>query len=301
MESHHFAERYRGSALVGLLALLLVLGRTIHGQIFRSPRSVLGAGCPPCIIGGFIGLAILIFMQEACGLPDEVSKARSNLHEMVINLVPHAFSALTLGFAAGSSFGGDHSKDKHKWGSSANGSGGGGGGGGIGGSISGGVSESMDVVFASWHQLGSVLWHEGIPMLLYDQVLTWGNSVVALTVTFLWRLAADPFSGAGGARSGLSPYAGAVITLGLEAGRDVLPSQLRGDPHAEATVHLADNTGLLVSRGLGCLRLTALLSRVGSTGDGSSSSAGDLWRSVASTRGSSAADSSPPPPPSPPP
>jgi len=30
--------------------------------------------------------------------------------------------------------------------------------------------------------------------------------------------------------------AGAVITLGLEAGREVLPTQLRGDSHAEATV-----------------------------------------------------------------
>ena len=102
MESpHHFAEKSRGSALVGLLALLLVLGRTLHGHIFRRRRSVVGAGVPPCLLGGLVGLCILVFMQEGCGLQDEVTKARANLHEMVINLVPHAFAALTLGFASG--------------------------------------------------------------------------------------------------------------------------------------------------------------------------------------------------------
>jgi hypothetical protein len=208
-------------------------------------------------------------MHDVCGLVDEVRVVRTNLHEMVINLVPHAFAALTLGFAAGSSFGG---ADKKNWANQAlhavehrRGIVGGGVGGGSGlyfGEGSGG--RTIEAVFASWHQIGSVLWHEGIPMLLYDQVLTWGNSVVALAVNFLWRFGADPFSGAWGAESGLSPFAGAVITLGLEAGRDVLPSQLRGDSHAEATVHLADNAGLLLSLILGCLLLTALLSRVDS-------------------------------------
>jgi uncharacterized membrane protein YgcG len=98
-------------------------------------------------------------------------------------------------------------------------------------------------------------------MLLYDQVLSWGNSVVALGVNLGWRWLDLPSTGlvAGGDTSDVSPFAGAVITLGLEAGRDVLPAQLRGDPHAEATVHLAANAGLLLSLGLGCLLLTALM------------------------------------------
>ena len=77
-------------------------------------------------------------------------------------------------------------------------------------------------------------------MLLYDQVLSWGNSVVALGVNLCWRWLDVPGTGLGGADD-VSPFAGAVITLGLEAGRDMLPAQLRGDPHAEATVHLAAN------------------------------------------------------------
>ena len=79
-------------------------------------------------------------------------------------------------------------------------------------------------------------------MLLYDQVLGWGNSVVALTVNVLWRWLDLSGTGLTSGQESVSPYAGAVITLGLEAGREVLPAQLRGDKHAEATVHLADNT-----------------------------------------------------------
>lgn len=68
-------------------------------------------------------------------------------------------------------------------------------------------------------------------MLLYDQILSWGNSVVALGINVLWR-GLDLNTGLAGVNT-VSPYAGAVITLGLEAGRDVLPAQLRGDKHAE--------------------------------------------------------------------
>lgn len=111
-------------------------------------------------------------------------------------------------------------------------------------------------------------------MLLYDQVLSWGNSVVALGVNLCWRWLDVPGTGLGGADD-VSPFAGAVITLGLEAGRDVLPAQLRGDPHAEATVHLAANAGLLLSLGLGCLLLTALMATATSiTAASSSSSSG---------------------------
>jgi len=121
---------------------------------------------------------------------------------------------------------------------------------------------------SNYHYLRS-----GIPMLLYDQVLSWGNSVVALGVNLCWRWLDVPGTGLGGADD-VSPFAGAVITLGLEAGRDVLPAQLRGDPHAEATVHLAANAGLLLSLGLGCLLLTALMatSTIATNASASSSS-----------------------------
>jgi hypothetical protein len=54
---------------------------------------------------------------------------------MNTNLVPHAFAALTLGFAAGSSLGR--------------------------GAGSGGTLGPGGDAFTSWHQLGSVLWNEG--------------------------------------------------------------------------------------------------------------------------------------------
>lgn len=233
---------------------------------------------------------------------------------MNTNLVPHAFAALTLGFAAGSSLGR---------------------GAGSGGALGPGGGDA----FTSWHQLGSVLWnegawfvsaykdnskcerrllprhrfsmftrkkifgflapnllgtHTGLPMLLYDQVLSWGNSVVALGVNLGWRWLDVPGTGlvAPGAASDVSPFAGAVITLGLEAGRDVLPAQLRGDPHAEATVHLAANAGLLLSLGLGCLLLTALMAKP--LPNSSSSSSNDASSSSGSGGGSISGDDAEP-------
>lgn len=53
----------------------------------------------------------------------------------VITLQPHAFAALTLGFACGSSFGGRN------------------------------TSMASDNFFLSWHQLGTILWHEGVCIL----------------------------------------------------------------------------------------------------------------------------------------
>jgi len=127
-------------------------------------------------------------------------------------------------------------------------------------------------------------------MLLYDQVLSWGNSVVALGVNLCWRWLDVPGTGLGGADD-VSPFAGAVITLGLEAGRDVLPAQLRGDPHAEATVHLAANAGLLLSLGLGCLLLTALMAATATSANASpSSTSSSPSSSSSSSSGSSSSE-----------
>lgn len=60
---------------------------------------------------------------------------RLGLHELVTNLIPFAFAGLMLGFAAGRSLG----------------------------------SDAKDLVM-SWRMVGTVLFHEGIPMLLYTQV-----------------------------------------------------------------------------------------------------------------------------------
>jgi hypothetical protein len=90
-----------------MLALLLVIGRWAHSEAFKHRRfSALGAGIPPSLLGGLVGLLVLIGLKEVASMDRLVDKARDQLHEMVTDLIPHAFAALTLGFAAGSSLGG---------------------------------------------------------------------------------------------------------------------------------------------------------------------------------------------------
>jgi hypothetical protein len=73
----HFALRYRGCGLVGLLACLLICGRQLHAFIFRHRRiSALGVGCPPTMVGGFLGLGCLIILKEWFGYDWAVDKVR---------------------------------------------------------------------------------------------------------------------------------------------------------------------------------------------------------------------------------
>ena len=81
--ANHFAQKYRGCGLVGLLALLLVFGRSLHGMLFKHRRiSALGAGCPPSMLGGLVGLVVLIIMREVLGMREVVNNARDDFHEM---------------------------------------------------------------------------------------------------------------------------------------------------------------------------------------------------------------------------
>ncbi|CAM9932955.1 unnamed protein product [Pylaiella littoralis] len=83
------------------------------------------------------------------------------------------------------------------------------------------------------------IWHEALPMLVYSQVLIWGQSCVALLTVGLIRLG----------NPDVSIFLGALITMGLETGRDVMSFSTReiaGD-WADEVVRLADSMGLLLS------------------------------------------------------
>lgn len=56
------------------------------------------------------------------------------------------------------------------------------------------------------------IWHEALPMLVYSQVLIWGQSCVALLTVGLLRIG----------NPDVSPFLGALVTMGLETGRDVM-------------------------------------------------------------------------------
>lgn len=61
------------------------------------------------------------------------------------------------------------------------------------------------------------IWHEALPMLVYSQVLIWGQSCVALLTVGLIRLG----------NPDVSVFLGALITMGLETGRDVMSFSTR--------------------------------------------------------------------------
>ena len=56
------------------------------------------------------------------------------------------------------------------------------------------------------------IWHEALPMLVYSQVLIWGQSCVALLTVGIIRLG----------NPDVSIFLGALVTMGLETGRDVM-------------------------------------------------------------------------------
>ena len=85
-------------------------------------------------MGGIVGLLAVVVL-EVSGEGEIVVLLRGGLHEMTANLVPFSFAALMLGFAASNSLGPQHGD-----------------------------------LFSSWRMIGAVLWHEGIPMLIYTQV-----------------------------------------------------------------------------------------------------------------------------------
>lgn len=61
------------------------------------------------------------------------------------------------------------------------------------------------------------IWHEALPMLVYSQVLIWGQSCVALATVGVIRLG----------NPDVSIFLGALITMGLETGRDVMSFSTR--------------------------------------------------------------------------
>ena len=89
------------------------------------------------------------------------------------------------------------------------------------------------------------IWHEALPMLVYSQVLIWGQSCMALlTVGFLRMGNPD-----------ISPFLGALVTMGLETGRDVMSfssTEIAGE-WAEEVRHQA-NLLCFSSFGVWCVR-----------------------------------------------
>lgn len=105
------------------------------------------------------------------------------------------------------------------------------------------------------------IFHESLPMLIYSQTLIWGQSCVALMTAGLFSMG----------NSQVSPYLGALVTLGMETGRDVNAHSTAiavGEPLAHDVVRLADTVGLIISLVMGVAIMTwqSIAPMVSSTG-----------------------------------
>ncbi|CAN0249544.1 unnamed protein product, partial [Scytosiphon promiscuus] len=102
------------------------------------------------------------------------------------------------------------------------------------------------------------IWHEALPMLVYSQVLIWGQSCVALLTVGLIRFG----------NPDVSVFLGALITMGLETGRDVMSFSTReiAGEWADEVVRLADSMGLLLSIFGGICLMTVHMGGWGQTG-----------------------------------
>mmetsp|Transcript_12151 Transcript_12151/g.15916 ORF Transcript_12151/g.15916 Transcript_12151/m.15916 type:complete len:777 (-) Transcript_12151:381-2711(-) len=99
------------------------------------------------------------------------------------------------------------------------------------------------------------IWHEGIPMLLYSQVVLWGQTFVSLAVVCAYLAAGVE----------VSPFVAPLITMGLEAGRDIMPADIVGGKWTKEVVQLADSLGLVLSilLGIGLISLRHTLGKSG--------------------------------------
>eukprot|EP00903_Cladosiphon_okamuranus_P021043 g19335.t1 len=102
------------------------------------------------------------------------------------------------------------------------------------------------------------IWHEALPMLVYSQVLIWGQSCVALATVGLIRIG----------NPDVSIFLGALITMGLETGRDVMSFSTReiAGEWADEVVRLADSMGLLLSIFGGICLMTVHMGGLGQSG-----------------------------------
>jgi len=82
------------------------------------------------------------------------------------------------------------------------------------------------------------VFHEGMPMLIYSQILGWGQSAISLLVVCLLRISG----------SNVPDLYAAMIPLGLEAGTDISATlHIKHKDWSPAVVEEAESLGLIIA------------------------------------------------------
>lgn len=198
--------KFGGTAILGFLCCLLVLGKGCH-HMLQKRGLIFGVFIiPSCILSGFLGLICITIGDR---FDSGLTKdLLGGLSLVHKNLLNFVFAALMLGISC------KNSQTLHK---------------------SAGIMAILASVF-----------HEGMPMLIYSQIIGWGQSAVCLvTLTIL-----ESFG-----HSAPMDYA-SMIPIGLEAGTDVYANTIARPSSASdearrrmwslAVIEEAESIGLIV-------------------------------------------------------
>jgi Na+/glutamate symporter len=88
--------------------------------------------------------------------------------------------------------------------------------------------------------------HEGIPMVIYSQILIWGQSSVCLLIYCLFYINS----------SDVPHLVSAMVPLGIEVGKDVIPTAVYKNSWSQTVVQEAETLGLFAACFLGVIAIT---------------------------------------------
>jgi hypothetical protein len=180
----NWVKRFGATAIMGFICLLLLGGKFIHYNccVRMSGGGPNGSGAGTGSGMGFVVippallgglLGLIVYIIISTFNSELAVDIRTGISSLRINLVNYLFAALTLGLTC------TRANSSH----------------------------------ITWRGIFTSCLHEGMPMIIYSQILIWGQSLCCLLVILAFRLAT-------GKNADYSIY-GTLVPLGLEAGDDV--------------------------------------------------------------------------------
>ena len=164
--------KFSGTALLGYLCSLLICGKGLHHMLQRRGLVFGFFIIPSCILSGILGTFIMTLLYRFdTKLTDDLTHGLSLVHKNLLNFV---FSALMLGISCKN-------------------------------------FQSTQLKQAGLTGVLASVFHEGMPMLIYSQILGWGQSAVCLTMISVMQMFGFMVP---------AQYA-SMVPLALEAGTDV--------------------------------------------------------------------------------
>ena len=200
--------KFSGTALIGYLCSLLICGKGLHHMLQRRGLVFGVFIIPSCILSGLVGfICVYLLYHFDEKLTVDLVHGLSLVHKNLLNFV---FAALMLGISCRN-------------------------------------YQSSQLKQAGMSGILASVFHEGMPMLIYSQILGWGQSAVCLIVISILQFAGY----------NVPTQFASMVPLGMEAGTDVSstmvssiisPNQSRQDQRkwSLAVIEESESIGLIV-------------------------------------------------------